>query len=425
MPASAQIVTDGTLGPAGPLTGPSFVIDEALGTRTGTNLFHSFSELNVRAGESATFTANGATTNVIGRVTGTGASTIAGVLRSQIPGADLWLLNPNGIVFGAGAALDVQGGFHATTADTLVLGGGGRFDATRVADTVLTTANPTAFGFLDASIGAITVNNATLAVPSGRSLSLVGGTLDLTNARLTAPGGTIDLQSAAGAGRVSLQGRTPPGTATTAFGNVTIRGGQIDTRAAAGGGGGGGGGAGGGGSGGGGGAGGGGSTSAGDVYIRGGQFLMAGAAQVAAGTTGTNASVATGNVRVDAADARLAGGSQIRTTTTGSGLGGRIALTATGGVIIEGAVPGTGGGTPGGGGGGGGAAAEVAAARALRTRTPRACCRTLRRARPAPAAKSRSLRIASRFATARCSRPRRSAAARRATSCSTRQSASR
>ena len=84
-PSSAQIVTDGTLGPAGALTGPAFVIDEALGTRAGTNLFHSFSELNVRAGESATFTANGATTNVIGRVTGTGVSTIPESCAAKSP----------------------------------------------------------------------------------------------------------------------------------------------------------------------------------------------------------------------------------------------------------------------------------------------------------------------------------------------------
>src|SRR5688572_2543946 len=130
--ASAQIVTDGSLGPGVALAGPDFVIGEALGTRLGSNLFHSFTDFNVQLNQSATFTSNfaGLTTNVISRVTGGNVSVINGLLASDIAGADVWLINPNGLVFGANAQLDVPAGFHASTADYLELAGGGTFRAT-------------------------------------------------------------------------------------------------------------------------------------------------------------------------------------------------------------------------------------------------------------------------------------------------------
>ena len=172
--AAAQIVTDGTVGPAGALAGPNFVIGEALGTRAGANLFHSFSDFNVLQGQSATFTSNfaGATDNVISRVTGGNASTIDGLLRSDIAGADFWLINPNGLVFGANAVLDVPAGFYASTADVLELADGGSFRATNPGASSLTIAPPSAFGFLDATIGTIAANGAQLSVGGARRLRL-------------------------------------------------------------------------------------------------------------------------------------------------------------------------------------------------------------------------------------------------------------
>ena len=204
----AQIVLDGTMGPAGPLTGPAFTIPDTLGTRAGGNLFHSFSDFNVQAGESATFTSTftGATQNIIGRVTGPNVSQIAGRLASTVPNASLWLVNPNGLVFGAGATLDVQGSFYASSADALLLAGGGRFDASNPAGSTLTTGGPSAFGFLDATMGAIAVNGATLRVPSGRTLGLVGGAIEVSSATLGAAGGRIALASAASAMDLALPG---------------------------------------------------------------------------------------------------------------------------------------------------------------------------------------------------------------------------
>ena len=124
----AEIEFDGTVGPTARLSG-QMVITDAMGTPVGSNLFHSFSIFNVNRGESATFTAEFAFDNVIGRVTGPGFSTIDGPLVSRIPGADLWLINPNGVVFGQDASLDLQGSLYLATADYIVLEDGGRFAA--------------------------------------------------------------------------------------------------------------------------------------------------------------------------------------------------------------------------------------------------------------------------------------------------------
>jgi len=182
----AQITTDGTLGPAQNLSGPDYQIGPDLGQRLGGNLFHSFKDFNLNSLESATFSGPNHIQNVISRVTGGNPSNIDGLFRSTIPGADVYFLNPYGIMFGPNAQLDVQGSFHASTADYLRLGDGGRFDARNPSDSILTVAPIESFGFLDNPHGSIQVNGrgvlnesgiprALLQVPDGKSLSLIGG----------------------------------------------------------------------------------------------------------------------------------------------------------------------------------------------------------------------------------------------------------
>src|SRR5262247_4885729 len=182
-PATAQnqglVVRDGTLGSApkgvvqpGPddLGTASYLIRADLGEQRGGNLFHSFSKFSIGSGERATFTADGAPEpgaidNVISRVTGPDPSQIDGTLHSTIPGADVWLLNPSGVVFGEGARLDVPGSFHASTGDYLGFGEGDlvRFYADPSRPSVLSTARPEAFGFLGEHAPApISVMGATL-----------------------------------------------------------------------------------------------------------------------------------------------------------------------------------------------------------------------------------------------------------------------
>src|SRR5688572_15087449 len=76
--ASAQVVLDGTLGPAGPLTGPTILIPPEVGQLRGGNLFHSFSQLNVAADEVVGFTGPNSVVNILARVTGGTPSTIDG-----------------------------------------------------------------------------------------------------------------------------------------------------------------------------------------------------------------------------------------------------------------------------------------------------------------------------------------------------------
>ena len=140
--------------------------------------------------------------NIIGRVTGGEISLIDGTLRSTIPGANLYLLNPAGVLFGENAALDVPGSVHVSTADYLRLADGGRFDARTPANSVLTVAPVSAFGFLGDAPAPITVNGSFLRVPEGQTLSLIGGDITLMNATLYAPAGRINLAAVGSAGEV-------------------------------------------------------------------------------------------------------------------------------------------------------------------------------------------------------------------------------
>jgi filamentous hemagglutinin family protein len=304
----AEVVFDGTLGPAGALSG-IFEISNTQGTQVGGNLFHSFATFNINAGERATFRSDfaGTTTNVIGRVTGGALSTIDGVLSSTISDATLWIINPQGVVFGAGAMLDVDGGFHASTADFLLLEDGSRFTAAPGGGTTLTVANPAAFGFLDATIAPITGAAAVLEVGEGERLSLVGGDVTLDGTELFAPNGVISVGSVAGAGTLSVD-LAPQGIG--AFGAVTLRDASVVTSAA----------------------------SGGKIQIRGGQFVMDAGSYVTANTEGADAANRGGDILLDVDAASILNGSQISSTTFGAGAGGRIALTAARDVRIEGTV---------------------------------------------------------------------------------------
>jgi len=201
----AQIVTDGTLGPQTNLTGPNFEIPEKLGFRNGGNLFHSFSQFNIGPRETATFSAEtSGITSVISRVTG-GQTGIYGTLESTIPNADFYLINPAGIIFGPDASLNVQGSFHASTANVLHLEDGGRFDASNAdpGNNSLTVAKPVAFGFLD-NPGKIKIDGSYLRVCEGKDMSFIGGDVSIKDSALVAYSGKIKLAAVASKGTVKM-----------------------------------------------------------------------------------------------------------------------------------------------------------------------------------------------------------------------------
>ena len=198
----AEVITDGTLGQALNLPGPDYQIKPELGQQHGGNLFHSFNQFNLTQHESATFSGPNTVQNIISRVTGPNGSMIEGTLRSTIPKADFYFLNPNGMMFGPNAKLDVQGAFYASTADYLKLSDNGRFDATHPENSLLSVAPITAFGFLDQA-APIILQDSQMTVSEHNRLSLIGGNIDIINSKLYAASGGIYLNSVAGSAEVS------------------------------------------------------------------------------------------------------------------------------------------------------------------------------------------------------------------------------
>jgi len=198
------IKLDGTIGTAGKidLPGPDYQIKPEYGKQTGANLFHSFQQFNIHNGESATYSGPASVKNIISRVTGGSASWIDGKLASTIPGADLYFLNPAGVMFGSNASLDLSGSFHVSTADYLKMGDNERFYVKPMADEILSVDAPAAFGFLSDKPAKISVDGTKLRVSEEKKISLIGGDIELNAATFHAPGGRINLASVKSEGEV-------------------------------------------------------------------------------------------------------------------------------------------------------------------------------------------------------------------------------
>ncbi|MEH1844402.1 MAG: filamentous hemagglutinin N-terminal domain-containing protein [Nostoc sp.] len=179
----AQIVPDKTLGAEGSVVTPNVSIrgipsDRIDGGATrGANLFHSFRDFNVGEGRGVYFANPTGIENILTRVTGNNASNILGRL-GVLGGANLFLLNPNGIVFGPNASLDIQGSFVATTADRLQLGDSGYFSAVESQTSSLLSVSPGALFFSQvANQPTAIINQGNLS--TGKHLTLSAGNLDL------------------------------------------------------------------------------------------------------------------------------------------------------------------------------------------------------------------------------------------------------
>ena len=187
------------------------------GARRDINLFHSFSEFNINDGQAVYFVNPDGVKNILTRVTGGNASNIFGTLGVD-GAANLFLINPGGIVFGENASLDLQGSFVGTTASGLQFGEQGNFNATNPEIPGSLTVNPSALFFnqVQASGGIINKSQAFaginpdgnfttgLRVPNGKSLLLVGGDINFDGGRLRAYEGNIELASFTGKGTVGL-----------------------------------------------------------------------------------------------------------------------------------------------------------------------------------------------------------------------------
>lgn len=218
--AVADIVTDGTVGPAQPLEGPYYHIPAELGTVRDRNLFHSFEKFSLQADQSADFTGPDHIANVISRVTGGERSYLDGYLASAMPNADFYFFNPAGVVFGPNAYLDLPAAMHFATADTIQFQDGSIFSADLAQASQFTTAAPAAFGFLATDPAPLEMQNPDIQLQDHKALSLTGGTVTSSQGgQISTFGGSITLEGVSGPGTTSrfadgALGDAPPGDVT-------------------------------------------------------------------------------------------------------------------------------------------------------------------------------------------------------------------
>jgi filamentous hemagglutinin family protein len=210
--AGAQIIPDASL------NNPTLVTPEGTtyritgGTEIGGNLFHSFQEFSLMTGDTAQFENALRVENILTRITGESPSSIDGIIRAN-GSANLYLINPNGIVFGPNAQLNIGGSFLASTAESIVLADGTLFSAIDPESPPLLTVNvPVGLQF-GPNPGTIVVQSqgrdgtgetGGLQGAPGHTLGLFGGNVFLEGGDVRSPGGRIEIGSVAGNSRISL-----------------------------------------------------------------------------------------------------------------------------------------------------------------------------------------------------------------------------
>lgn len=281
------------------------------GTQAGTNLFHSFQDFSVLTDRGAYFN-NGDIQNIISRVTGQSRSNIDGFIRAN-GSANLFLINPNGIVFGPNASLNIGGSFVASTASSLKFDDGFEFSATapQVAP-LLTVSVPIGlqFGSTAGNIinrsQALPINDNTgspvgLQVPTGKTLALVGGDVTLDGGNLTAAEGRIELGSVAGSGLVKLtsigQGYALGYADVPNFGDILLtQGATVDTSG----------------------------NTGGTIQVQGNSLSLVGSVLQSVTTLGTSEA---GSITINAPNSvTLSDSSQIATATQGTGNAGSLRI---------------------------------------------------------------------------------------------------
>ncbi|MBR8831468.1 MAG: hypothetical protein N5P05_000954 [Chroococcopsis gigantea SAG 12.99] len=206
--ALAQITPDTTLGAEGSRVMSQEGQDSiGGGAIRGENLFHSFEKFNVDEGRSVYFNNPDGVARIFTRVTGNSVSKILGTLGVS-GNADLFLMNPNGIIFGPAGSLDVKGSFVATTATSVKFAGdGGEFSAIDSSNPPLLTSNiPVGLQFRSA-VGDIVLEyggqNFLFGQP-GKTLAFLGGNVTIEKS-IESYGGRVELGSVAANSYVSLQ----------------------------------------------------------------------------------------------------------------------------------------------------------------------------------------------------------------------------
>ena len=228
----ANVVFDGSVGrhasAALSLTGHRLDIPADQGQMRGLDLFQSFRTFDLTSRQTAIFEGKADVKNIIARVTGGEPSSINGTIASDIPGANLYFMNPSGVIFGEKSHLNISGSFVVTTANSLTLPDGARFDATVNSKATpgnhaapLLSVSPETYRFSTSTPAPITFegdrpngvsnDSSGLSVPAMRAITVVGGDIQIRSFRLAAKGGQIALVSRASTGTVVVNSNSIAG----------------------------------------------------------------------------------------------------------------------------------------------------------------------------------------------------------------------
>jgi filamentous hemagglutinin family protein len=242
--ASAQVVPDTTLPNNSLVTPDGDIINITEGTTVDNNLFHSFEQFSLLTGKTAFFQNDLTIENIISRVTGNSISNIDGLIRS-LGDANLFLINPNGIIFGKNASLDIGGSFIGSTADSIKFADGSEFSAINPQEPPLLTVNIPVGLQYGLNPGNIVVEGAGnnlvlnqdfsidrtnrpdgLKVSDGNTFALVGQDLNISGGNITAAEGNIELW-AVNNGLVSISDRNgqlqiETGQEPLTYGNIEL-----------------------------------------------------------------------------------------------------------------------------------------------------------------------------------------------------------
>ncbi|MEL6459534.1 MAG: filamentous hemagglutinin N-terminal domain-containing protein, partial [Cyanobacteria bacterium J06621_15] len=245
LPASSQVTSDGSTNTTVNISGNNFNILN--GIKKGNNLFHSFRDFSIPQGSAAIFNNSTDVVNIINRVTGGNISSIDGLIRAS-GDANLFLINPAGIIFGENASLNIGGSFLATTAESILFENGIEFSVNNIEEPPLLSINvPLGIQFgnnpgkieVKGSGHQLTVDDSSdyfsiirdarpigLQVRDGKTLALIGGDISIQGGNLTAWGGHIELGSIAEPVTVEViptsDGFTGEYKAVGNFGNISL-----------------------------------------------------------------------------------------------------------------------------------------------------------------------------------------------------------
>ena len=323
--ATAQVVPDATLPNNSTVTPDRNTFTIEGGTEAGRNLFHSFREFSLPTGSTAFFNNAETIQNIFTRVTGGSISNIDGLIQAKGT-ANLFLLNPNGIIFGPNASLNIGGSFLGTAANSVNFADGTSFSATNTQTTpLLTISIPTSLQFgpnpgqiINQSAAASALedsdpgnqNPVGLEVKPGQTLALAGGDIALPGGILTAPEGRIELGSVAGNSSVSLT-LNDSGFAFGYAGVQNFQDIQLSQGAAVNASG----------------------EGGGTIQVRGRRVALTENSGILSQTFGSQDG---GTVSIQAVQFTAEGGGNVDTTTYGAGRGGNLSVTATESIELSG-----------------------------------------------------------------------------------------